>query len=227
MSKGGKLLAIGVLAVAAWWWLGPDEETGILGNARQLIDGAVDLVTRGAKVTHAQYDTTTGVVPGTPQSIADQTSYDLETVSLARAISSEEGRSSDDTKLAVGWAIKNYADAHYGGSITAAITHAKVPSHSGYYGTQRNIDPNEGGGPHGPSDRYCASGWDAYDGDIQIALAIQTGQLPDPTGGAQYFDRSAQDDNAAQVATNRANAGLVLADVAGDVNSALEFWRPA
>lgn len=219
------LIALGL--VAAWWIFGPDEEGGILGDVRQAIDAGVDLVTRGAKVTHAQYDTTTGVVPGTPQSIADVTTYDVETISLARAISSEEGRANDDTKLAIGWAIKNYADAHYGGSITAAVTRAKVVSHSGFYGTERNIDPNEGGGPHGPSDRYCATGLDAYQGDIDIALAIQTGQLPDPTSGAQYFDRSAQDDNAAAVAQNRANAGLVLADVAGDVDSAIEFWRPA
>jgi hypothetical protein len=211
--------------VAVWWLLGDNEEGGLLGDARQLIDAGVDLVVRGQRLTHAPYDTTTGVVPGTPQSLADQTSYDLETYSLARAISSEEGRSSDDTKLAIGWAIKNRADAG-AGSITALVTHAKVSSHSGSYGTQRNIDPDAGGGPHGPSDRYCSTANDPYDGDAQIALAIQNGTLPDPTGGAQYFDRSAQDDNAEEVATNRAADGLVLADVSGDIASGLEFWRP-
>lgn len=212
--------------IAAWWLLGSNEEGGVLGAARQVIDAGVDLVVRGERLTHAPYDTTTGVVNASPQALADSTSYDLETYSLARAISSEEGRSNDDTKLAIGWAIKNRADAG-GGSITALVTHAKVSSHSGFYGTQRNIDPSQGGGPSGPSDRYCATGSDPYDGDAQIALAIQNGTLPDPTGGAQYFDRSADDDNADEVATNRANAGLVLADVDGDVASGLEFWRPA
>ncbi len=227
MNRDAKiLLAVGAALVAAWWLLGPDEEGGVLGDARQVIDAGVDLVLRGKRLTHAPYDTSTGVVPGSPQSLADQTPYDLETYSLARAISSEEGRSNDDTKLAIGWAIKNRADAG-GGSITALVTHAKVASHSGYYGTQRNIDEDAGGGPKGPSDRYCSTANDPYEGDAQIAYAIQTGTLPDPTGGAQYFDRSADDDNADEVATNRANAGLVLADVAGDVASGLEFWRPA
>lgn len=219
-------LGVGFALVAAWWYFGDDEEGGVLGQARQVIDAGVDLVVRGQRVTHAQYDTTTGVVPGSPQSIADQTSYDVETISLARAIGSEEARANDDTKLAIGWSIKNRADAG-SGSITALVTRAKVASHSGYYGTQRNIDPSAGGGPNGPSDRYCATGLDAYDGDVQIALAIQTGELPDPTGGAQYFDRSAHDDNPEQTAQNRANDGLVLADVAGEVDSGLRFWRPA
>ena len=197
-----------------------------MGDTRQLIDAGVDLVLRGARLTHAPYDTTTGVVAQSPQALADSTPYDLETYALARAISSEEGRANDDTKLAIGWAIKNRADAG-GGSIASLVTRANVASHSGRFGTQRNIDPSAGGGPNGPSDRYCSTANDPYEGDAQIAYAIQTGTLPDPTGGAQYFDRSALDDNADRVATNRANAGLVLADVGGDVSSGLEFWRPA
>lgn len=215
---------MGAGLVVLWWFLGDSEEGGVLGDARQLIDAGVDLVTRGARLTHAPYDTTTGLVPGDPQSLADQTSYDLETYSLARAISSEEGRSSDETKLAVGWAIKNRADAG-AGSITALVTHAKYGPHSGSYGTQRNIEQGTPG--YNGSDRYCSTANDPFEGDAQIAYAIQTGMLPDPTGGAQYFDRSGLDDNADQVAANRAAAGLVLADVAGDVSSGLRFWRPA
>jgi hypothetical protein len=222
VSKNVKLLLIGAGLFFAWYFIGPDEEGGILGDARQLIDAGVDLVTRGQRLTHAPYDTTTGVVPGSPQSLADQTTYDLETYSLARAISSEEGRGNDDTKLAIGWAIKNRADAG-GGSITALVTRAKYAPHSGSYGTERNIEVGTPG--YNGSDRYCASGNDPYDGDAQIALAIQNGYLPDPTGGAQYFDRAAFDDNPEQVAANRANEGLVLADVAGDVSSGLRFWR--
>lgn len=224
MSDDDALVLVGLGLVAAWWYFGPDEEGGLLGTVRQLIDDGVDLVTRGQRLTSAPYDTTTGVVPGNPQDLADQTTYDLETYSLARAISSEEGRANDDTKLAIGWAIKNRADAS-SGSITSLVTHAKEPTHSGFYGTQRNIDSNTAG--YNGSDRYCSTGNDPYDGDAQIALAIQNGTLPDPTGGAVYFDRSAQDDNAAQVAANRTAAGLVLAAVGGDVDPAIEFWRPA
>lgn len=222
MSKNAQLWLIALGVVAAWYFIGPDEEGGILGDARQVIDAGVDLVTRGQRLTHAPYDTSTGVVPGSPQSLADQTTYDLETYALARAISSEEGRANDDTKLAIGWAIKNRADAG-GGSIASLVTRAKEPTHSGYFGTQRNIDASTSG--YNGSDRFCSTANDPYDGDAQIALAIQTGQLPDPTGGAQYFDRAASDDNADQTAQNRANAGLVLADVAGDVDTGLRFWR--
>ena len=79
MDDETAIVLVIVTAIAAWWWLGDDEEGGLLGDARQVIDAGVDLVTRGQRLTHAPYDTDTGVVPGSPQSLADQTSYDLET----------------------------------------------------------------------------------------------------------------------------------------------------
>lgn len=223
MSDNAKLWLLAAGVVVAWWWLGPDEEGGVLGDVRQLVDAGVDLVTRGARLTRAPYDTSTGIVPGSPQALADSTTYDLETYSLARAISSEEGRADDATKLAVGWAIKNRADAG-GGSIANLVTHAKEPTHSGYFGTQRNIDSSTSG--YNGSDRFCSTANDPYDGDAQIAYAIQTGTLPDPTGGAQYFDVESLDDNADQVAANRAAAGLIAYNVPG-VRSDLRFWGPA
>ena len=219
------LLAAAAAVVVAWWAFGDDEEGGVLGDVRQAVNDAVNLIVQGQRLTHAPYDTTTGVVPGDPQALADSTSYDLETYSLARAIASEEGRSSNFVQLCVGWAIKNRADAT-SGSITTLVTKAKVASHSGFYGTQRNIDPSEGGGPKGPSDRFCSTANDPYDGHAQIALAIQNGTLEDPTGGAQYFDRPAGDDNAAKTAANRAAAGLAQADIPG-LPSSIRFWVPA
>ena len=223
MDEEETIFAVVAGVVVAWWLLGPNDEGGVLGVARQLIDDGVDLVTRGKRVTHAPYDPSTGIVPGSPQSLADTTGYDLETYSLARAISSEEGRSDDATKLAVGWAIKNRANAG-SGSITALVTRANEPSHSGFYGTQRNLDPSTAGYRH--SDRFCSTGNDPYQGDMQIAYAIQTGTLPDSTGGAQFFDVPAFDDNAAQVAANRAADGLIAYDVPS-ARGGLRFWGPA
>ncbi len=223
MDEEETIFAVVAAVIVGWWLLGPDDEGGALGIVRQAIDAGVDLVTRGNRATHAPYDTATGVVPGSPQSLADQTSYDLETYSLARAVSSEEGRSDDGTKLAVAWAIKNRANAG-SGSITSVVTHAKEPSHSGFYGTQRNIDPNTPGYKH--SDRFCSTGNDPYDGDLQIAYAVQTGTLPDPTGGAEFFDVEAFDDNPEQVAANRAADGLIAYDVPS-ARSGLRFWGPA
>ena len=216
------LVAAGV--VFAWWWLGDDEEGGVLGDVRQLVDAGVDLVTRGARLTRAPYDTTTGIVPGSPQDLADSTNYDLETYSLARAISSEEGRSSDAVKLAVGWAIKNHAD-RAGLSLTDLVCRANVASHAGYYGTQRNIDPGAGGGASGPSDRYCSTANDPYDGDAQIAYAIQTGTLPDPTGGADQFDRPSGEKNPDQIAANRVAVGSFEVAVAGVDDADIRFWK--
>ncbi len=225
MSDDVELLLLAAAGVGlAWWFFGDPEEGGPLGSVRQLVNDAVDLVVQGKRLTHAPYDTTTGVVNVDPQALADSTTYDLETYALARAIASEEGRGSQQLQLAVGWAIKNRADAG-SGSIATLVTHAKVASHSGLFGTQRNIDPSEGGGPSGPSDRYCSTANDPYDGHAQIALAIQNGTFQDPTGGAQYFDRPAHDDNPEKTAANRLAAGLVQADVPG-VDSSIRFWRP-
>lgn len=223
MKDDTKLAIVAVAGVAAaWWFLGDDEEGGLLGDIRQAVNSAVNLVAKGNRLTHAPYDTTTGVVPGTPQALADQSGYDLETYALARAIASEEGRSSDFVKLCTGWAIRNRANAG-GGSIVSLVTRAKYIPHSGLFGTQRNIEDGTPG--YNGSDRYCSTANDPYDGDAQIAYAIQTGTLPDPTGGAQYFDRPAGDDNAAQTAANRAAAGLELAQIDG-LPASIRFWRP-
>ena len=224
MTRDEKIIALAAGGVVvAWWLLGDPEEGGILGDIRQAVNSAVNLVVKGNRLTHAPYDTTTGVVPGDPQALADQTPYDLETYALARAIASEEGRADDFTKLCVGWAIRNRANAG-AGSIVSLVTKAKYGPHSGNFGTQRNIEEDTPG--YNGSDRYCSTALDPYDGDAQIALAIQTGALPDPTGGAQYFDVEALDDNPDQVAANRLAQGLEPKPIDG-IPSRLRFWGPA
>jgi hypothetical protein len=223
VTRDEKIIAAAAAgAVLFWWFAGDDEESGVLGDIRQAVNSAVNLVVKGARLTHAPYDTTTGVVPADPQALADQSGYDLETYALARAIASEEGRSSDFVKLCTGWAIRNRANAS-SGSILTLVTRAKYAPHSGYFGTQRNIEAGTPG--YNGSDRYCSTANDPYDGDAQIAYAIQTGTLPDPTGGAQYFDRPAHDDNAAQTAANRLASNLEIAQIDGLPDS-IRFWRP-
>lgn len=223
MTRDEKIIAAAAAgAVLFWWFAGDDEESGVLGDIRQAVNSAVNLVVKGNRLTHCPYDTTTGVVPCDPQALADQSGYDLETYALARAIASEEGRSSDFVKLCTGWAIRNRANAS-SGSILTLVTRAKYAPHSGLFGTQRNIEAGTPG--FNGSDRYCSTANDPYDGDAQIAYAIQTGTLPDPTGGAQYFDRPAGDDNAAQTAANRMASNLELAQIDGLPDS-IRFWRP-
>jgi len=224
VSDDVEILLVAAAGVAlAWWHFGDPEEGGPLGEVRQLVTDAINgLIAKGARLTHAPYDKTTGVVAADPQALADSTTYDLETYALARAIASEEGDGSDFLQICVGWAIKNRADAG-GGSIAALVTRAKYAPHSGLFGTQRNIE--EGTPGYHSSDRYCASGLDPYEGHAQIALAIQNGTLQDPTGGAQYFDRPAHDDNPTRTAQDRLNDGLVIAEIDG-LPSSIRFWRP-
>lgn len=222
-------LLVGAGAAAgglAWYFFGDDEEDGVLGRLRQLVnDGLNALVQKGARLTKCPYDTTTGVVPCAPQDLADAgANGDLELYALARAIASEEGRGSPATQLAVGWAIKNRANAS-SGSVAALVLHANEPTHSGSFGTQRNIEKGTPG--YDGSDRYCSTANDPYDGHLQLGLLIQTGAVSDTTGGAQFFDRPKSDDNPEKVAAKRAAAGLVLADVGADVDSDIRFWRPA
>lgn len=209
----------------AWYVLGSDEEGGPLGRLRQLIGDAVNaLIQKGARLTHCPYDTSTGVAPCSPQDLADQAANgDLEAYALARAIASEEGSGDSATQLAVGWAIKNYANAH-SGSVATTVLHAVTASHSGFFGTQRDIESGTDSYQH--SDRYCSTALDPYAGHLEIAQGIQTGEFPDPTGGAIKFDRAAHDDNPTLTAANRAKEGLVIYDVPG-ADPGIRFWGPA
>jgi hypothetical protein len=221
------LLAGGAAAgFVAWWLLGQSDDGGAIGEASQLLNDALNAIVKGAKLTHAPYDKTTGVVPGSPAELAAQAGVDVEVYSLARMIASEEGRSSNVIKAAVAFAAINRATSK-GEGITALVTRALVPSHSGSYGTQRNIDPNKGGDPeNGPSDRYCSTANDPYAGDADIAGQCYTGVLDDFTGGAVEFDRPGQERDPEKVAADRAAEGLVALTVPGiDVEAdGIRFW---
>jgi hypothetical protein len=216
----GAGLAVGGFA----WWLyvgRASEPGGLLGDLNQIVDSLTSLG-RGSRLTRAPYDTTTGIVPGDPEDLASSCGLDVETYSLARAIASEEGRSSVTTKIAVGWAIWNYCAKH-GSTITSRVTKAVTPSHSGLYGTQRDIE--EGTPKHNASDRYCSTALDPYTQEGQIAGGILDGSIPDNTGGADQFDRPAGEKDPDQVAQNRIDAGAELVEVPGV--SGLRFWRTA
>lgn len=217
----------GGLAVGgfAWWYLygRHDESSGLLGNLNQLL-ASLTSVGRGARLTRAPYDTTTGVVPGDPDALAAEAGLDVETYSLARAISSEEGRSSEAIKVAVAWAIKNYATKH-GKSFTSLLTRANNTDHAGSYGTQKDIDPSSP--EQGQSDRYASTSLDPYDDDRQIAIAVRTGSIPDTTSGADQFDRPRGERDPDAVAAKRIGAGAELVQVDGIDGDAIRFWRTA
>lgn len=197
----------GVLFIV--WALARDDGEGAT-VVDKLGDGAMDLldgILRGTRVTNAPYSKTTGAVNVPPETLAAQAGVDVDTYSLARMISSEEGRSSNTVKAAVGWAAMNHSN-NAGKTITAVLTQNK--NHQGLYGTQ------VGG--------YASTALDPYEGDIAIANAILTGALPDPTGGADQFDRPSGEKDPDAVAANRIASGSHEVSVDGIDDGGIRFW---
>lgn len=188
------------------------------------VSGVLDVlatITRGSRLTRAPYDPDTGVVPGTPTELAAQANLTEDQYSLSRMLSSEEGNSDNLIKAAVCWAVINHA-AKLGQTITQVLVHATLASHSGSYGTQKNIEQGTAG--YGHSDRYASTALDPYDGDGQIASQCLDGTIPDPTNGATNFDRPAGEKDPTKVAANRAKEGLSPVEVPGLDSSVIRFW---
>lgn len=213
---------LAALVFAVWAILRDDGEGASVTD--KISDGFWDIITsiqKGARVTHAPYSKTTGVVPGTPTELASVAGVDVDTYSLARALASEEGNSSAATQVAVAWAIRNHAE-QAGKSLTELVTAAKLASHRGKYGTQRNIEVGTVG--YNGSDRYCSTAQDPYAGHLQVAIGVLDGTFPDITGGADQFDRPSGESNPEHVAANRKASGSELVEVEG-TDGDIRFWR--
>lgn len=192
------------------------------------VDGVADLIARitdGPRLTHANYNSATGVVMDSPEALAETAGTDIDSYALARMIRSENGRDSNLVKAAIAAAAVNYA-ASVGQTISAILLRAKVASHNGYFGAEADLETTFSNGKH-PSDRYASTRQDPYEGDLQIALGVLDGSIGDVTNGATNFDEPGGDDNPAQTATNRLTAGLVAKPVNGIDSDVLRFWGPA
>lgn len=217
---------LGTLAAVLYavWALAQDDGEGaspvdkLADGIRELLNG----IAKGDRVTHAPYSKVTGMVPGSPQSLADVAGVDVETYSLARVIASEEGLSSAATQAAVGHSVRNHANTA-GKSITAVLTYAKLASHRGSYGTQRNIEVGTDG--YNGSDRYASTANDPYAGHLEVAIGIMDGSIPDFTNGADQFDRPAGERDPEAVEANRIAGGSEEVDLTGVVDDGIRFWR--
>ncbi len=223
-SLTGIVLGMFAAIVFAVWALLRDDGEGAT-VVDKVSDGFWDIITsiqKGARVTHAPYSKTTGVVPGDPSVLAGLAGVDVDTYSLARALASEEGNSSTATQVAVAWAIRNHAEQG-GKTLTELVTYAKLPAHRGKYGTQRNIEVGTAG--YNRSDRYCSTAQDPYAGHLEVARGVLDGTFPDITGGADQFDRPSGESNPDAVAANREASGSELAPVEGVNDGDIRFWR--
>jgi hypothetical protein len=194
------------------------------GDPVAAVENVYAEITRGDRLTHGTYDSDTGVVTDDPATLATTANLTEDQYALARCLSSEEGNSSTPIKVAVCWSVINYA-AKVGKTITDLLTHATEPTHSGYFGSYKNVDASSS--TNGKPDRYASTRIDPYEGDGQIASSCLDGTFPDPTGGAIQFDRPGGEKNPDYTATKRAAAGLVVADVDGIDSSVIRFWRGA
>jgi hypothetical protein len=104
-----------------------------------------------------------------PASLASDAGLDLDTYTLARMISSEEGNSSNIKQVAVAWVAKNNAQA-LGSSIFEYAT-------DGSFGRQTG----------GIGSRPVSTWEDPYEGHVTIAKGVIAGTFADPTGGARHF----------------------------------------
>lgn len=223
---------LAAIVFAAWALLRDDGEDASVTD--KLSDGFWDFlngIVKGRRVTNAPYSKRTGVVPGSPDSLASNAGVDVEVYSLARALASEEGVSPIATQAAVAHAINNHANQS-GKSITALVIAAVNPAHRGSYGTQKDIfkDLAPDGvtirnAAFGKSDRYCSTANDPYQGHIDVAQGVLDGTIPDITDGADQFDRPSGEANPLQVAINRVNSGSEQVDVEGVDDGDIRFWR--
>ena len=212
--------------VLAWYLLGDPEEGGVLGDVRQTFRDALNGVTQGRRLTRCPYDKTTGVAPCDPGELAAAAGLDLETYALARMLASEEGNSTPEVQALVAHAVVNEARAA-GKSISAKLLKAKLATHSGFFGTQRNIEKGTDG--YDGSDRFASTATDPYEGHAVVAAGVLLGTIPDLTGGARRFDRTGGETDPDRVARNRRAEGFEIINGLEDVPGIgdLRFWGKA
>jgi hypothetical protein len=114
-----------------------------------------------------------GVIKTKPEDVARDDGVPVEIESLARAMESEE--SGNAARTAVGWAIKNKAKKS-NKTITRLVTASKNKEIDGFYGQQDK----------GP--KYCSTYKSPSGSTLQLAQAVYSGSVPDPTRGATQWD---------------------------------------
>ena len=122
-----------------------------------------------------------GIIPTLPVDLAASAGIDIDQYSLARAMQSEE--SSHDGRVAIGWAIRNHC-ANLSESITDVLTaNPKNPASDGHYSKEM-------------PGKYCTTAHSPTSTTLDLAASIISGEIPDPTGGATFWDGPAAQDAA-------------------------------
>lgn len=175
MDRAGYIGAGLALGVGAFWWYHRNDPGTPL---EQLVNAAAYVVTRGRRLTHTTLNDN-GDVDDDPEELAAAASdvvgrpVTLDQLALSRMLASEESTSSTETKIAIAWVAMNEARRR-AVSVSALLLKDNGPG-DGYFGEQRG--------------RYASTRSDSYEGDLQIATAVESGSIADTTGGAVHFLR--------------------------------------
>lgn len=221
----------GILALAALFG-SAEKGGGVLADFLAALHG------RGSRVGPSTSPNSLGVIQDDPQSLADSAALDLDVYALARAISSEEGNSPKLQKVAVGWAITNYAS---GRGIENVLLAGRGPT-SGYFARQNaryQVGQDSDGNPqYAHAGKYASTAIDPYQDDVAIATAVLNRSIEDPTGGAtNFFSPRVQDvgfdagkpgytKDSDEVIADWTAKGLAVVEVPGIDPHELTFFRP-
>lgn len=187
------------------------------------VEDILNTIERGQRLTRTTYGKD-GVIRVDPFALANEAGTDLDAYALARMISSEHGRDPNVYKAAIAHVALNYA-THVARSISSLLLRANHPDHTGWFGTQRDIDPASA--RFNKSDRYASTALDPYAGDLEIAEAVLSGAVADPTGGAIQFDAPPAfktPEDAARIAADRIAEGRIQVYPDGIDPDRLRFW---
>lgn len=148
------------LVIVAFFFIPLLPQTGTLA---QFVIGEV---VKGARVGAVSTfnETAPGEIAENPDDLAKSAGLDLQTYTLARVISSEEGNS----------------PVAYWAAIACATLNNSIAGDVFSYATDGSF------GKQGPG-RPVSTAQDPYEGHVKIAQAAIAGQIPDPTKGARYW----------------------------------------
>lgn len=119
-----------------------------------------------------------GIVPGKAEDVARDAGIEKSTYALARMIASEHGRDSSLVKTAIAWVAYNEAKARRT-SVFELLTKSKKAG--GQFGAQY-------------LGRYASTRFPPTQADVDVALGVLGGSVPDPTNGARrFYSPKAQD----------------------------------
>lgn len=187
------------------------------------VEDLLNTIERGQRLTRTTYGKD-GVIRESPDALAAEAGTDVDSYALARMISSEHGRDPNVYKAAIAHVAVNYA-THVGRSISSLLLRANHPQHTGWFGTQKDIDTTSAN--FGESDRYASTAVDPYAGDLEIAQAVMAGTIADATGGAIQFDAPPAfktPEAAARTAAKRIAEGRIQVYPDGIDPDRLRFW---